>query len=117
VAAPPPAGRPARPAAAHARRTAEREERGVGLPRAKVRAVMGPLDRQVKACFRNFNLTKGTVSLSVTVDPSGRVAKAATVGRHAGSPAGGCAATAARRVSFPSFTGKPVTINYSYDLR
>jgi hypothetical protein len=78
---------------------------------------MAPLERQVKACFRNFNVTKGTATLSVTVEPSGKVTRAATVGKHAGSPAGGCAASAARRVTFPAFTGKATTISYSYDLR
>jgi hypothetical protein len=113
MAATPPASRPAGPV----RRPPVRDDRGAPLPRAKVRAVMAPLDRQVKACFRNFNITKGVATLSLTVDPSGRVARAATVGRHAGTPAGGCAASAARRVVFPAFPGNAVTISYSYDLR
>ena len=120
-AAPEPASRPARrsaPAAAAkpARRPPPaREEKG--LSRQKVRAAMAPLERAVKACFRNFNVTKGAATLSVTVEPSGRIARVATAGRHAGTPAGGCAASAARRAKFPAFAGKPVTISYSYDLR
>ncbi|HEY3358436.1 MAG TPA: TonB family protein, partial [Polyangia bacterium] len=113
----PAAAAPSPPTAAPAPAPATPARRRVAESPRDVRRVMEPLRKQVVACFRNFNLTKGTVTLSVTLAPTGRITRAATLGRYGQTPAGRCAAAAAKQVVFPPPQGKRATVTYAYRLR
>jgi serine/threonine-protein kinase len=116
AAAPPPAA-PVVAAPAAASAAAAPRHAPDALPRDKVRRTLEPLTPQVLACFRNFNLRKGTATVALTIAPNGRVARSATLGRHGRTPAGACAATAVRKAVFPPPHGGRATVTWTYRLR
>jgi predicted Zn finger-like uncharacterized protein len=60
----------------------------------------------------------GTGKVQVTFAPSGRVTSANVNGApFAGTPVGGCVASAFRRARIPAFTGNPVTVSKSFSVR
>lgn len=60
----------------------------------------------------------GSTSVSVTFAPSGRVTSARVEGgTFAGTPTGGCIATAFRSASVPPFGGSPVTVTKKVSIR
>jgi hypothetical protein len=58
--------------------------------------------------------TPGTVSLRLTVAPSGRIAQVTVTGPFAGTPAGACVERAVRTATFPPWDGAPQSFDYSY---
>jgi predicted Zn finger-like uncharacterized protein len=60
----------------------------------------------------------GSGKVQVTFAPSGRVTSANVNGApFAGTPVGGCVASAFRRARIPAFTGNPVTVAKSFSVR
>jgi hypothetical protein len=60
----------------------------------------------------------GTASVSVTFAPSGRVTSAKVDGGpFAGTPAGGCIASAFRSATVPPFGGSPITVRKTVNIR
>jgi predicted Zn finger-like uncharacterized protein len=60
----------------------------------------------------------GSGKVQVTFAPSGRVTSANVNGApFAGTPVGGCVASAFRRARIPAFTGNPVTVSKSFSVR
>jgi predicted Zn finger-like uncharacterized protein len=60
----------------------------------------------------------GSGKVQVTFAPSGRVTSAnVTGGPFAGTPVGGCVASAFRRARIPAFTGNPMTVSKSFSVR
>jgi hypothetical protein len=85
------------------------------LSREDIKKGMGGAQGDAQGCFDSFGIA-GTVKIKATVAPSGAVTKAEATGEFAGTPTGRCVAAAVKSVSFPSWEGAPMTINYSYLL-
>jgi len=79
--------------------------------RTGMRSVLG----RVQACYTQHKKS-GTVKVSVTVAPSGSVAKASATGSFAGSKTGNCVATAVKSAKFPAWDGRAKAFKYSYLL-
>ncbi|MDD5306076.1 MAG: hypothetical protein PHU25_02030 [Deltaproteobacteria bacterium] len=83
--------------------------------RENVQTAMGGISSQVKACAPG---QQGRIVVKVTVQgATGRVTAAEVVDpEHVGTPAGVCAARAAKLAKFPRFTDESLTIKYPFDL-
>jgi hypothetical protein len=83
--------------------------------RDQVQTAMNGIASQVKACAQG---QQGKIVVKVTVQgATGRVTAAEVVDpEHAGTPAGVCAARAARLAKFPSFSDDSITIKYPFAL-
>ncbi len=87
-----------------------------GLDGKDIKAGMSAVAGRAQACFDTHGVA-GHVKVKATVDASGKVTKADATGEFAGTPTGGCVASAARAASFPSWTGGPMTISYMFTLQ
>lgn len=58
--------------------------------------------------------TRGTLSLRLTVAPSGRIARVAVTGPFAGTPEGACVERTVRTATFPPWSGAAQSFDYSY---
>jgi hypothetical protein len=56
-------------------------------------------------------------SVSIRIDPSGRVASANVIGDFAQTPTGSCVEGALKLAKFPAFNGAPQTIEYPLTFR
>ncbi len=74
---------------------------------------MAGVAAKAQACYKG---TQGTVSVKLTISPSGKVARAAVTGAFAGKPEGNCVQNAVKGASFPPWDGGPQSFNYSYLL-
>jgi hypothetical protein len=87
------------------------------LTREQVAAGMKRVMPAVRTCYRQHQ-QPGMVTISATVNGSGRVSQSTAVGGFAGTPSGACVEQAVRRYAvFPRFSGPPLTLKYPYMLR
>jgi hypothetical protein len=70
----------------------------------------------LQQCFDRYKVP-GMVQISVTITPSGTVARAVTRGRFEGTDTGDCAAAAISQAQFKAFDGQPFTITYPVVFR
>jgi len=92
--------------------------RGAGpreLDRKQIQRGMARLRSRVQACFDKFKVP-GLLRVRTTVQPSGR-ASGRVVGELAGTPTASCVVRALPSLSFPTFTGPPMTFTYPFTLR
>jgi hypothetical protein len=78
-----------------------------------IERAMTAVAAQARACFPG---TRETVSLRLTVVPSGRIAQVAVIGAFAGTPAGACVKRVVLGATFPAWSGAPQSFDYSYLL-
>lgn len=83
------------------------------LSGADFKSGMAGIAAKAQACYKG---TQGTVSVKLTVAPSGKVSRAAVVGDFAGKPEGVCVQNAVKGAAFPAWDGGPQSFNYSYLL-
>jgi hypothetical protein len=69
----------------------------------------------LRACLSED--TRWSLSISLRVEPSGKVSSASVFDLLQGSKAASCAEETLQKISFPSFSGDAVRVNYSYSLR
>jgi hypothetical protein len=81
----------------------------------QINASLAALKGSVKDCYAQFR-EKGTVMVSGSVTPGGRLQEIEIGGVLAQTPTGTCALHAVRRASFPRFSGPAMTISYRYEL-
>jgi predicted Zn finger-like uncharacterized protein len=90
---------------------------GGGLPekltKSQVQSGMQSVAGAVKAC--DTSGAGGTVTVQVTIAPSGKVTEANPTGASAGTPVGLCAARAVRRAKFPE-TQSSLNVTYPFKL-
>jgi len=94
----------------------EKSDEATGLTRSQVVDVMNSIQDKVHACAAQTGKS-GTVQITATIVPSGRVKSVRIAGMFAGTPAGDCVATAVRGAVFPTFVGQPQPVNYPVPLR
>jgi hypothetical protein len=76
-------------------------------------------NKGVKTCFINEmrdnggSVPKG-VKVKLTIDPSGKVTRAATQGEFSGTPFDSCLGSAIKAISFPPYEGDPVSLTYPF---
>jgi hypothetical protein len=71
----------------------------------------------VGACFDRYRI-RGMASVAVTIEPTGKVSNAKTLGDFAGTPTGTCVEDAIREAAvFPPFSGTAQSIVYPFILR
>ncbi len=93
-----------------------------GLSREAIRRVVRRNLRQVRFCYeqglqQNPSI-EGRVTISWTIDPTGRVQHSAVAGSSLGNgEVESCIANAVRRWSFPQPEGGPVGVNYPFMLQ
>lgn len=74
---------------------------------------MSAVSGKATACYKG---TPGSVALSVSIGPDGKVKNVAVKGSFAGTPSGDCVASAVRSASFPPWDGPPQSFGYSFLL-
>jgi len=82
----------------------------------EIKAGMSAVAGAAQACY-GANGVAGHVKVKAVVAPSGSVTKADATGEFAGTPTGSCVAAAVKGASFPSWTGAPMTVTYSFTLQ
>ncbi|MCB9571017.1 MAG: hypothetical protein H6709_02905 [Kofleriaceae bacterium] len=78
----------------------------------ELRAGLADAAGAAKACYGKYGIA-GTVKVKLTIDPSGKVSKAAATGDFAGTPSGTCVAAALKQASFPAWSGAPMSTTYA----
>ena len=86
------------------------------LTRSQVQQGMRSVRKQVQRCYARYRRT-GTAIVAVTIDTSGRVARAVVKGAFADSPTGTCIGAAVRSAKFPPFSDGPLHVTYPFVLR
>ncbi|HJZ84640.1 MAG TPA: GYF domain-containing protein [Polyangia bacterium] len=110
---PPPAPREDPLAAPRARQEADPSAPDVPS-RSDIQHGMAAVKPRVNACYGQYNVP-GTVFVSVTISPSGRVQSASAKSTFAGTPTGTCVERAVKSASF-SHSKNGVTIDYPFLL-
>ncbi len=85
------------------------------VSRSDVKSAMSKITAKAKGCY-NLYEQEGTVQIRFTVDPSGKISKAAAVGKFKGTDTGKCVATAVQGAGFDAFDGAPTTFTYPFLL-
>jgi hypothetical protein len=70
---------------------------------------------RVMNCYAQYNVP-GMVSVTVTINPSGRAASVQVTGKFAGTPTGTCVASAVKGASFSRFKGQAMSVEYPFML-
>jgi hypothetical protein len=81
------------------------------LTRAQLLAGVADFHIRAAACEETDELSN-VYFVRVRIEPDGSVREVSTTGRHANSNTGACVADAARRTTFPTFTGAPMTFEW-----
>lgn len=112
-----PAGEPTdAPAAAPANEPAEAGAGGRAFDHAAATAALSAAADAARACKEDGGPT-GNGKVEVAFAPSGDVTSATVEGPpFAGTPVGGCVASAFRGARVPPFDGSPVSITKSFDI-
>jgi hypothetical protein len=111
VEAPPTAEKPAEGEKPIAAPKPDPAEPGTDFDRSAAVAALKAAAGEAAACRKDGD-PSGTATLTITFAPSGRVTSANIQGPpFAGTPTGGCIATAMRHASVPAFSGDRVTVN------
>jgi hypothetical protein len=87
-----------------------------GLEPKEIKAGMSAVAGAAQGCYGKHG-EAGHVKIKAVVAPSGSVTKADATGEFAGTPTGACVAAAVKGASFPSWTGAPMTVTYSFTLQ
>ena len=82
----------------------------------EIKAGMSAVAGAAQACYGSHGVA-GHVKVKAVVAPSGSVSKVDATGEFAGTPTGSCVAAAVKGASFPSWTGAPMTVTYSFTLQ
>jgi hypothetical protein len=82
------------------------------LTSQELRAGLKAVEGDAKACYAKHQ-EAGTVKVKLTIDPSGKVSKAAATGSFAGTPSGDCVASALKGATFPAWDGAPMSTQYA----
>ncbi|MBL8626904.1 MAG: hypothetical protein JNK64_36790 [Myxococcales bacterium] len=82
----------------------------------EIKAGMSAVAGAAQACYGSHGVA-GHVKVKAVVAPSGSVTKVDATGEFAGTPTGSCVAAAVKGASFPSWTGAPMTVTYSFTLQ
>lgn len=82
----------------------------------EIKAGMSAVAGAAQSCFGKHGVA-GHVKVKATVTSSGSVSKVDATGEFAGTPTGACVAGAVKGASFPSWTGAPMTVTYSFTLQ
>jgi hypothetical protein len=82
----------------------------------EIKAGMSSVAGKAQACFAQHGVA-GHVKVKAVVSASGAVSKCDATGEFAGTPTGACVAAAVKGASFPSWTGAPMTVTYSFTLQ
>ena len=82
----------------------------------EIKAGMSAVSGAAQSCFGKHGVA-GHVKVKATVASSGSVTKVDATGEFAGTPTGACVAGAVKGASFPSWTGAPMTVTYSFTLQ
>jgi len=88
------------------------------LSKSQVQGVVRKNKGKIKVCAKRDPSATGTLTISFQIETNGRVRKASVKSpeRFKRSPAGRCVVQAVKTFKFPSFSGKPVKINYPFKL-
>jgi hypothetical protein len=86
-----------------------------GLDKDEIKAGMGKVKAIVQNCAKSEKVV-GVIKVRATIAPSGSVSNAAVTGEFASNPVASCVKDAISAASFPSWTGSPMTVNYSYSV-
>jgi hypothetical protein len=113
--------RPSSPAPAAAKtptgKAAAADTEGPAFDTAAAKASLEAAAGAAAACRKGDDPT-GTAVVLVTFAPSGRVTSATVNGKpFAGTPTGGCIASAMRRATVPPFAGQAITVSKRVAIR
>ena len=86
-----------------------------GLDKDEIKAGMNKIKAVVQNCARAEKVV-GVIKVRATIAASGSVTSGSVTGEFASNPVAGCVKDAVMAASFPSWTGSPMTVNYSYSV-
>ncbi len=85
------------------------------LTTAEIKAKMRGLQSSTNRCYKKYKQA-GSVPVRFTVDPSGKVTKAAARGSFAGTDSGRCVSSVVKTARFPAFSGRPQSFTFPFLL-
>jgi hypothetical protein len=86
------------------------------LKPSDIQRSMAQIKTPVQECYGRYQVP-GMVSITLTIEPSGRVSSAEATGTFAGTPTGECIASVVKGAVFPRFKGSAMTgIDYPFLL-
>ena len=85
------------------------------LDRLDIVSGVEPERERVLACGKRHGVS-GRLVIKITIEGTGTVTRAATLGAFAGRPVGMCAEEAVRAARFRVFDGPPVSVDYPFVL-
>jgi len=94
----------------------DRGDLGGPLDSGEIAKAMTAAQPRAHACAKKFR-AHGSLTVSVTINPTGNVVRALPTGKLAGTPAGDCVIDVVRSVQFRRFDGGPVTSQHTFELR
>jgi hypothetical protein len=112
----PPVGASSTPVGAQRLQESGRAPEGTPFDTQAASAALSTAFQRATVC-RGPSDPSGTVTALLTFAPSGRVTTATVSGTFAGTPIGGCIASALRSARVPPFAGEHVTVKRTVELR
>ena len=85
------------------------------LDKDEIKAGMNKIKAIVQNCARTAKVV-GVIKVRATIAASGSVTSGSVTGEFASNPVASCVKDAVMAASFPSWTGSPMTVNYSYSV-
>jgi len=85
-------------------------------PTDVVKAGLTALAPRIRRCFYKFQIP-GKAEVQLVATPAGVAESVSVTGDFEGTPTGDCIADQVSAASLPSFTGSPVRMTYTYNLR
>ena len=86
------------------------------LGKPEIQSGIGAIKGNAIGCYDKYKVP-GTVTIHLTISPSGGVAGASATGTFAGTPTGGCVESAVKHAHFKKFSGPAMSVNYPFVLR
>ena len=82
----------------------------------QIRASMNRIKGLVQSCYDHYQV-EGRANVKLIINNDGTPANLAIRGKFFGTDTGACVLKAAKKVRFPKFSGKPMTIKYPFLLQ
>ncbi len=82
----------------------------------QIRAAMGRVKGLVGSCYDQFQV-EGRANVQMLITPNGKATKMKIKGKFFGTDTGTCVLKGVKKVKFPKFRGKPMTIKYPFILQ
>lgn len=85
------------------------------LDSSDIKKAMAPVVPKAQACYNQFQVP-GMVTVSFSVEPSGKIASSRATGKFKGTDTGNCVANAVKSATLPAYNGAPMTFQYPFLL-